>query len=326
MDEFDLIQTYLAPLAGPEGLGLQDDAACFKPPTGHDLVFTKDTMVEGVHFPKGRRGGDFAERLLRVNLSDLAAKGARPLGYLLSLALPNDIGEGVLEGFVKGLSDVQQSYDFALWGGDTVRIDGPMVITATLIGAVPTGGMVTRNGAKVGDDVWITGSVGDAALGCRYVLGQSLNFSPDGAALWAWEKAYLRPKPRLLLRKCLRAYANAAVDISDGLVADLGHIAKASGVGLEINANDLPLSSHTETWRKGQVDPMESLLSLISFGDDYEIGFTANPENRTEIIQAADALGMRITRCGACRSEQGISLIDEMGHAVDIQRSGYTHF
>ncbi|MDB2439853.1 thiamine-phosphate kinase, partial [Hellea sp.] len=150
MDEFGFIATHLAPLAGPGGLGLKDDAAILKPSAGKDLILTKDTMVEGVHFPKGHYGGDTAEKLLRVNLSDLAAKGANPLGYMLSIAWPKSIDDRYFKGFAAGLRDVQDAYDFKLLGGDTTSIDGPMVVTATLIGDVPEGQMVTRSGAKPG--------------------------------------------------------------------------------------------------------------------------------------------------------------------------------
>ena len=234
MDEFDFIATHLAPLAGPGGLGLIDDAALISPSPDKDLVLTKDTMVEGVHFPKGHYGGDTAEKLLRVNLSDLAAKGARPIGYMLSIAWPTNIDKAYLGGFAKGLSDVQDAYDFKLLGGDTVSTDGPMVVTATLIGEVPKGEMVRRNGAQDGDDVWVTGTIGDAYLGLQSVLGRQLDPAPSHDGLLHFEEAYYRPEPRLVFRKNLRQFATASVDVSDGLMADIAHISAASSTKIII--------------------------------------------------------------------------------------------
>lgn len=325
MDEFEFIRTHLSPLAGPEGLNLTDDAACLTPPLGCDLVLTKDTMVEGVHFPKGRHGGDTAEKLLRVNLSDLAAKGARPLGYLLSLALPRDVDRRLLTGFVKGLRDVQDAYDFTLWGGDTVSTSGPMIVTATLIGAVPMGTMVTRSGAFVGDDIWITGAIGDAYLGLQHVLGRAIEPVPDGEARHHWEEAYLRPEPRLLLRKLLRKYATAAVDISDGLVADISHICEASKLGADIHIEDVPMSGPTQTWLHGQIDRDKALAILLTAGDDYEVAFTSQPENRAAIRNTAGELGLELRRIGECREGTSVNLIKPNGSHLNVTKRGYTH-
>ena len=242
MDEFDFIRDVLTPLAGPEGLRLRDDAAVFTPSSGYDLVITKDAMVEGVHFPNGHYGGDVAEKLLRVNLSDLVAKGAHPLGYLLSLAISKPVTEQDLRGFAQGLRDVQQAYDFALWGGDTVSTSGPFSISATFIGQVPSGQMVKRSGAQVGDDVWVTGTIGDSYLGLQNILGHALKPAPTSEQLWHWEEAYLRPEPRLLMRKIFREYASASLDVSDGFLADVAHLASASGVSLALCIDDVPIS------------------------------------------------------------------------------------
>lgn len=326
MDEFDFINTYLAPLAGPEGLNLKDDAACFTPPPGCDLVFTKDTMVEGVHFPHGRYGGDTAEKLLRVNLSDLAAKGARPIGYLLSVAIPKNIDRKFLGGFAKGLSDVQQAYDFTLWGGDTVSTEGPMIVTATLIGTVPSGGMVKRSGAKASNDVWVSGTIGDAYLGLQRVLERPILPAPDGDALWHWEEAYLRPEPRLLLRKLLREFATAAVDISDGLIADISHLAKASGVGIKLSSEAIPFSDCTQKWLSGQEDTQEATVGLITSGDDYEVAFTARHDDRDKVLAAASALGVAITRIGQCEKGEAVGVFDKNNDVLNISRQGYVHF
>ena len=325
MDEFDFIATYLAPLAGPGGLGLKDDAALLKPSAGKDLVLTKDTMVEGVHFPHGHYGGDTAEKLLRVNLSDLAAKGAHPIGYMLSIAWPKGIDSIYFKGFAAGLRDIQDAYDFKLFGGDTTSIEGLMVVTATLIGEVPEGEMVTRNGVKAGDDIWITGTIGDAYLGLQTVLGKALEPKPSAEALGHFEEAYYRPEPRLLFRKSLREYANGCADISDGLVADAGHVANASGVRFVIDADKIPLSSHTGAWLSGQVNQDEAFKTLITAGDDYELVFTATPENAAHLRKAAKAIGLRLCKVGSVEMGEGVSILLE-GIDTTFEKTGHMHF
>ena len=325
MDEFDFIATHLAPLAGPGGLGLKDDAALLKPPSGKDLILTKDTMVEGVHFPTGHYGGDTAEKLLRVNLSDLAAKGARPIGYMLSIAWPKNIEQAYFQGFAAGLRDVQDAYDFKLLGGDTTSIDGPMVVTATLIGDLPTGEMVRRSGANIGDDIWVTGTIGDAYLGLQTVLGKALAPQPTADALWHFEEAYYRPEPRLLFRKALRQYASACADISDGLVADAGHVAKASGVSFGIDADKIPVSSATGAWLTGQEDEDAAFKKLITAGDDYELVFTARPENAALIRQAANTIGLRMSRVGTTAIGEGVSVVSD-GEPMTFDKMGHAHF
>ena len=323
MDEFDFIATYLAPLAGKGGLSLQDDAAILTPRAGKDLILTKDAMVEGVHFPQGHYGGDTAEKLLRVNLSDLAAKGARPIGYLLSIVWPEDIDPVHFKGFAQGLSDVQKAYDFELLGGDTTRSSGPMVVSATLIGEVPMGAMVKRSGAQVGDDIWVSGTLGDAYLGLQNVLGATLNPTPSPEAIWHFEEAYYRPEPRLLLRKLLREHATACADISDGALADAGHIVKASGCQFEMALTDIPLSPFAKAW----VGADEArAIELIIAGDDYELVFTAPPKARKALIEKAKGLGCLMTRVGDVRAGQGVILRDETGKPIQVTQTGYKHF
>ena len=325
MDEFDFIAVHLAPLAGPGGLGLKDDAAIMTPPQGKDIILTKDTMVEGVHFPQGHYGGDTAEKLLRVNLSDLAAKGATPMGYMLSVAWPKGIDSKYFGGFAAGLRDVQQAYDFKLLGGDTTTIDGPMVVTATLIGEVPASKMVPRSGAQAGDDIWMTGTIGDAFLGLQTVLGQALKPQPDPAALWHFEEAYFRPEPRLLFRKTLRQLANACADISDGLVADAGHIAKASDARFEINADKIPLSSHAGVWLSGQGDEDNAFKTLITAGDDYELVFTASPRFAEELRKSARSIGLRLSKIGRVETGEGVAVLSD-GETIIFGKTGHKHF
>ena len=206
MNEFDWIETYLKPLAGPEGLGLLDDAALFKPRQGQDLVLTKDTLVEGVHFFKGEYGAGTAERLMVVNLSDLAAKGARPLGYLLSIAWPKHLDEANLkqwmQGFAKGLGAQQDAFGFKLFGGDTVRTSGPMTVSATFIGTVPEGEMVKRSAAHIGDDIWVTGTIGDAHLGLLLAQKSEQITEPDGQAIGPGKKHSATPSQDSFLERC----------------------------------------------------------------------------------------------------------------------------
>lgn len=330
MDEFSLIRKYLAPLAGAGGLGLLDDAALYTPRVGFDLVLTMDSFVEGVHFANGRYGGDTAERLLRTNLSDLAAKGARPIGYLLSIAWPHGADIKFFEGFAVGLRDAQESYDFTLFGGDTVGTSGPMVISATFFGEVPSGEMVKRSGARLGDDVWVTGNLGGAMLGCHLVTGQGVDPLPDGAALWEFENAYLRPEPRLLFRKVLRKYATACADISDGLLSDAGHICYASGAAMRVEFENLPLNPSARQWALAQTDRQAAMMELLSFGDDYELVFTAAPDVGSSLLAQAKSIGLAITKIGevveVSKSEDLVICLDAKGEVVTFSKTGYTHF
>lgn len=329
MDEFDWIKTYLRPLAGPEGLDLLDDAALFQPSPNQDLVLTQDTLVEGVHFFEGEYGAGTAERLMAVNLSDLAAKGARPLGYLLSVTWPKHLDDELLKkwmcGFCKGLETQQDAYGFKLFGGDTVRADGPMTLSATFIGAVPKGQMVTRSGASIGDDVWVTGTIGDAHLGLLLAKEtQSLfEHNPSGEDLWQWEEAFRHPKPRLLFRKALRQYATACADVSDGLLSEAAHIAKASRAKLILNLEDTPLSSASQKWCEVK-DTQNRKLQLASGGDDYELLFTAHPEEAQALLETSKKLGIQITKIGRVRTGEGITVID--GATLDLPKLGYSHF
>ena len=296
MNEFDFIDL-LRPLAGNAGLGLNDDAALLKPNSGKDLVLSKDTMVEGVHFPAGRIGGDFAERLLRTALSDLAAKGARPIGYLLSVAWPKGTDPKFITGFVKGLREAQDSFDCPLMGGDTTSTDGPLVASATVIGEVPPGKMVLRSGARDGDDVWFTGILGRAEKGLALIQGKDIHMLADEKL--ACEEAYLRPEPRFLFREALRRYATAAADVSDGLAVDAMHIATASQMRLHLVAEH---------------------LAGAKFGDDYELLFTASSSDREALQETAEKIGLRLTRCGHVSEGEGVWV-----EGAPISPAGYRH-
>ncbi|GHA83774.1 hypothetical protein GCM10009069_03850 [Algimonas arctica] len=296
MNERDFI-ALLRPLAGPAALNLDDDAAILTPPPGQDLIVSKDTMVEGVHFPKGRIGGGFSERLLRTALSDLAAKGARPIGYMLSVAWPIGRDPKWLNGFVRGLHDAQESFDCPLIGGDTTSTDGPLVASVTVFGLVPNGEMVRRSGAKPGDDVWFTGTLGLAEIGLAIVSGHAVDLSPSKRLVA--EEAYLRPEPRFAFRKVLRRFATAAADISDGLLSEAGHIATASGV---------------------QIDLIAETTKNADFGDDYELLFTASARNREEIVEGAKAIGLPLTLCGHVLEGVGVTV-----EGTVVKPEGYRH-
>lgn len=327
MTEFEFIRDHLAPLAGPEGLGLVDDAALLSAPAGHELVLTKDTLVEGVHFPNGMYGADVAERLLRTNLSDLAAKGASPMGYMLSLAIAPMMDAAMMAAFAKGLSAVQDSFPpLKLWGGDTVKIAGPMVVTATLIGKVPTGQMVKRSGASAGEDVWVSGHIGEGFMGLKHALSQRIDPPPTGEALWRWEEAYLRPEPRLKLGGLLRKVATAAADVSDGLVSDAAHIAEASGVSITLKLPAIPFTTGTFIWADGQPDRVKAKVDLITAGDDYEIVFTALPEHRALLEHGASELGVPLTRIGYTQDGENIRVLDYADEVIPISSKGYVHF
>lgn len=323
MDEFDFIETYLKPLAGPEALGFLDDAALYKPAAGYDLVLSSDMLVESVHFPKGQYGENTAQKALRVNLSDLAAKGAEPKGYLLSIAWPKNLTNETLKlagsDFAEGLRKVQEEFSLTLFGGDTVRTDGPMVVNLTVIGIVPAGEMVTRSGAKPGDEIWVTGTIGDAYLGLQSVL-QSDGFE---ASTDEWVQAYHRPTPRLKFAKPLRRFATSSIDISDGLLSDAGHIARASSCGLQIDIYKVPLSTASSGWVGCD---LERLKTLVTAGDDYELLFTACPKDSSRLVDYAEKAGLQLTKIGICERGKGVTPLGSNGQRIEFSETGYNHF
>lgn len=273
-DEFSEIERLFRPLTrgAPGAFDLLDDAAVVPSRTGYDLVVTKDALVEGVHFPRGEAPDLVARKLLRVNLSDLAAKAAEPFGCLLAVAWPAGFDLRQRERFAMGLAADLESFDLHLLGGDTVVTDGPFTASLTAMGWAPQGRMVRRAGAKPGDKLLVSGTIGDGALGLAAVQGVIPD--PDGYLAFR----YRLPQPRLDLRKALRSWATSAADVSDGLVADAGHLAKASGVGLIVDLDQIPLSRAAATWLELQPDPQEALIRLGTGGDDYEVVCTIRPD------------------------------------------------
>lgn len=317
LGEFELIDRLLKPLARgyPGALELTDDAALVDLPPGRQLVVAKDAMVADVHFLASDPPELVAGKLLRVNLSDLAAMGAEPLGYLTVLARPPRIGDAWLKRFAAGLAADQERFGCHLLGGDTVGTPGPLTLTLTILGTVPKGQALLRSGAKPGDDVWVSGTLGDAALGLRVLRG--LAASEDEAL--ALVDRYRTPRPRLALGQALRGLATAAIDVSDGLLADLGHVLEESRVGARVEAALLPLSPEG----RGMPGAREAALAG---GDDYELLFTAPSARRAEVEALAGRLDHGLTRVGAIRAGAGLEVVDTDGAPLALDRIGWRHF
>jgi thiamine-monophosphate kinase len=311
--EFALIAELFAPLAtAPGAFGLTDDAATIAVPRGQELVVTADAIVEGVHFLRGDPADKVAQKALRVNLSDLAAKGAKPLGYLLVLSLPKHVRRDWLLAFAKGLAKDQRTFGIALLGGDTTATPGPLSIAITALGSVPKGTMIRREGARPGDLVFVSGTIGDAGAGLAVL---KRNAKTPGALI----ARYRTPTPRLFLGLVLRHLASAAIDVSDGLLADLGHIADVSKVRIAVRAGSIPLSPALRAFGG---DPVQAATA----GDDFEIAFTVPPRKRAAVIQAAWVAGVEVSEIGSVGRGEGVALLDEAGREIRLSRKGYTHF
>lgn len=322
LGEFDLIARYLAPLAvaAPGAFDLRDDAAIIPVPAGEDLVVTTDAMIEGVHFLARDGAERIARKLLRVNLSDLAAKGAKPIGYQLILGLPGVPDETWLAQFCDGLRRDQEAFGFPLYGGDTVRSPGGITLGVTVFGGLPTGSMLRRTGARAGDDLYVTGSIGDAALGLETKLNHRLFSS---AAMLFFESRLHIPTPRLAMGQGLRGLAHAALDVSDGLVQDAGHIAAQSGLRAVIDAAAVPLSLAT---RQVVQDDPDLLDVVLTGGDDYELLFAASPGQASQIAALSRAVGLAATRIGRFEAGAGVVVQDQNGVPLALRRPGFQHF
>lgn len=314
--EFDLIAKYFKPLAGPEGLGLADDTACLAGLYNHDLIVTKDILVENVHFRSDDPVELIAHKALAVNISDCIAKGAKPKLYWLGLALPASKGEDWVRRFCDGLKDAQEAFGCVLAGGDTTRTVGPVVLSITLLGTVPNGQMIKRVGAKVNDDIYITGTLGDAALGL-WCLENGKNEEKQLIS------AYQKPMPPFMFGQKLAGIANGSADVSDGLIADIGHIAASSGAGMRIEKEKLPLSKHADRLLQSVPDLWPKIWSG---GDDYQIVFTASRKYRAKIKTLAIETRTQVTKIGEASTTPGVQLLDKDGKIVQVAAGGYTHF
>lgn len=313
MDEFSFIANYLRPLAAEGAFALTDDAASFAVPQGYELILTKDALVRGVHFIGDEPAHLIAQKALRVSLSDCAAMGATPKAYLLALMIPPDTSEEWLREFAEGLKSDQETFNIALLGGDTTRTLGELAISVTMLALVPKGTALRRNGAKVGDNIYVSGTIGDAALG----LSIANNIFTHGSRTTNHDyllSRYQLPKPRVTLGQQLRNIASACMDISDGLVQDLGHICKASEVGAEIAWESIPLSHAA---RACNVSPQ----AILAGGDDYELLFTAPPASATAII----ALG-NVTHIGTVTQGNRVKVMNKNNADITPSHKGYKHF
>jgi thiamine-monophosphate kinase len=318
--EFALIAELFAPLArAPGALGLTDDAALLKPPKGRDHVVTTDAVVEGVHFLKSDPADSIARKALRVNLSDLAAKGAEPVGYLLALSLPDRIDHRWLKSFARGLARDQKTFGISLLGGDTTRTPGPLSIAITAIGSVPKGRMIKRRGARPGDLVFVSGTIGDAGAGLECLTRRRVS----GKSARHLIGRYRLPEPRLALGKKLAGVASAAIDVSDGLVADLGHIAETSKVRIVVDPLVIPLSGALRALRG---DNDQAVIRAATSGDDYELAFTCRRADANKVLAIARAAGVPVTECGFVTRGKGVVLIDNRRKPRTLSRGGYTHF
>ena len=293
--EDDLIARYFAPIAGPEGLGLRDDAALLARPGG-PLVLTKDALVAGVHFFAEDPPGAIARKALRVNLSDLAAKGAEPVGFLLALALPPDWSAEWLEAFAAGLGEDAAAYRCPLFGGDTVKTPGPLMVSITALGEIVEGRMARRDGVRPGDRLYVSGTIGDAALGLKLRLGSSaLDAGLDAESRAFLLERYLLPRPRSALAPTMRQFAHGGMDVSDGFVGDLTKMLRVSGVTGRIDLTRLPLSPAA----KAALGLDAALIETIATGgDDYEILAAVGEAEAPAFEAGAEAAGVAVTQVG----------------------------
>ncbi len=317
-----LIARFFAPIAtDPGALGLSDDAAFIKPPAGCDLVLKTDAIIGGVHFFADDAAGDVARKALRVNLSDLAAKGAQPLGFLLSLALPKEIGDDWLAGFAEGLRDDAGLYGCALFGGDTDRTPGPITVSVAMFGSVPEGTMVRRAGAKPGDRVFVSGSIGDAALGLA--LRNGAKWTLSDAQRRHLMARYLLPQPRNALAEAVRGHASASMDVSDGLAGDFAKLCRVSGVAAEIEADQVPRSDAAKA--AIAADPA-MLETALSGGDDYEIVCTVPAAKADSFRAAARAAQVAVSEIGAIKAGSGVRFLAAGGQALAFKHASFSHF
>lgn len=318
--EFERIAAYFAPLAKgyPGAFGLLDDAAVLALGANEDLVVTTDTIVAGVHFIGDEPADLIGRKLLRVNLSDLAAKGAAPLAYTLNIALPRTVDDIWLEAFSTGLRIDQEEFAIHLIGGDSVSTDGPITLTVTAFGVLDKGTAVRRSGARVGDGIYVSGTIGDATLGLAILRGRlKPEESIDAGHLI---DRYRLPRPRIATGQRLHEVAHAAADVSDGLVADLGHIAETSGVAAVIEAAKVPLSTATAAAVDRHPDLLEAILTG---GDDYELVFTA--ATAAEVERVAGETGLALTRIGRIEAGAGVVVLDAAGRTMALRATGFRH-
>ena len=316
MNEFELIRRYFTRATPGALLGVGDDAALLQVSEGHVLAVSTDMLVSGTHFFADADPFLLGHKTLAVNLSDMAAMGATPRWATLAMALP-DANETWLERFSAGFFALAQQHGVELVGGDTTR--GPLNLSVTIMGEVPQGGALLRGGAQVGNDVWVSGTLGDAALALAHLQGRIVL---SGAEYAACAPALHKPQPRIELGLALRGLANSAIDISDGLLADFGHILEASRVGAQIEFVALPASPIL----RGYLQRSLGKECVLSGGDDYELCFTAPAAHYAELLRISAKLGLPLTRIGKIVAGQGCIVHDAGGTPLNLENSGYDHF
>ncbi len=314
--EFDVIARHFTRPAVNAVLGVGDDCALVGISRGMELAVSVDTMVSGTHFFPDVDPENLGHKALAVNLSDMAAMGAMPYWAMLALTLPK-VDHDWLAAFSKGFFDLADEFEVSLIGGDTTR--GPLTLTVTIMGEVPIGAALRRGGAKAGNDIWVSGFIGDAALAVSHRHGKLVLEESD------YHEAVMRlyePAPRVALGQALRGLATAAIDVSDGLLADLGHICSLSKVGAVVELGSIPLSAIGAR----HVASDAGRNAIVAGGDDYELCFTAHPNSRESIQDLAKVLDVPITRIGQVKRGKGVSLMGADGKPVKIDGRGYDHF
>ena len=313
--EFELIARHFTRPVRRAALGVGDDCALLRVRPGMELALSSDMLVEGRHFLSTVAPERLGHKALAVNLSDLAACGAEPLAFTLALALPRG-DDDFAAGLARGLFALAEAHGIELVGGDTTA--GPLNICITVLGEVPAGQALLRSGARAGDELWVSGVLGDARLALEVFRG---HVALDAASFEQVRRAMEQPMPRVALGLALRGVASSAIDLSDGLVGDLGHVLQRSGVGARVEADALPRSAVLAA----QPLPLRRDC-LLAGGDDYELLFTAAPAQRDAVLAAARQAGVQVTRCGAVTAGAGLQIVDAKGRALDLQLRGFDHF
>ena len=324
MNEFDIINAYFRPLAEntPSSLSLTDDAALLSAKPDQELVITKDVSIAGIHFFENQSADLIARKCIRVNLSDIAAMGATPLVYLLALSLPIPANHNWLKLFSDGLNHDQLQYGIGLSGGDTVSTTGPISISITMLGQIGANKALKRSNALPGDDVWVSGDIGDATVALKIQKG-AINLSNNEAKSNLLKRLTL-PEPRIELGRSLIGLANSATDVSDGLAADLNNICRASGVGAIIEISQIPLSD----WVARNIGKSKqiNIIDIVSGGEDYELVFTAPPKNAKLIRNLSKKLDLNLIRIGTIVNSRSVRFIDSSGQDLPLNTRGFSHF
>jgi thiamine-monophosphate kinase len=320
MSEFDLIQRYFTRPARTAELGVGDDAALIRIPPGMELAVSTDMLVSGTHFFPDADPCLLGHKTLAVNVSDLAAMGAAPRWALLAASLPR-ADEPWIAAFSRGLFEEAARHGVELIGGDTTH--GPLNLCVTIMGVVPQGTALRRDGAKPGDDIWVSGTLGEAATALAHLQGR---IALDAATLTACAARLHNPTPRVQLGEALRGLAHSAIDVSDGLLADLGHLLERSCMGAEIVFEDVPVSDTMRILMRTAGNPKVLHHAILAGGDDYELCFTAPAAARDAIAGLAEKLGLPLARIGRILAASGLAVRTRDGTTINLETTGYDHF